>query len=76
MAGGGAVIEIDDRRLVSDRIRLSHFLLGRGWRYQAREFKSKWMSVRDRVGLPLPRRLHFLYELMRAPLWLWRRMSQ
>ena len=74
MAGGGAEIEIEDRRLVSDKIRLSHFLLGRGWRYQAREIKSKWLSVRDRVALRLPRPLHFLYDLMRAPLWLWRRM--
>jgi hypothetical protein len=75
MAGGGAEIEILERRFVSDRVRLSHFLLGRGWRYQARELKSKWVSVRDRVGLSLPRPLHFLYDLMRAPLWLWRRMS-
>jgi hypothetical protein len=30
-------------------------------------------GVADIVRVPLPRPLHFIYPLLRLPLWLWRR---
>jgi len=54
------------------RVMLAQFLLGRGWEFFFAE--CRWASVRtlDMVDLPLPPALHFLYPLLRLPLWLWR----
>lgn len=52
---------------------LTPFLLGRGWRYVAGQLRATSVGVVDVIRLPLPAPLHFLYPLLRLPLWIWRR---
>lgn len=54
---------------------MAPFLLGRGWRYVAGQLRATSVGVVDVVRLPLPAPLHFLYPLLRLPLWVWRRMN-
>lgn len=49
------------------------FLLGRGLAYYAAQVRVASVGLADIVRLPLPPGLHFLYPLLRLPLWLWRR---
>jgi hypothetical protein len=49
------------------------FLLGRGFRFYLTQCRLALVGVADIVRVPLPRPLHFLYPLLRLPLWLWRR---
>ena len=51
------------------------FLLGRGWRFFVGQFRAVSVGVVDVIRLPLPAPLHFLYPLLRLPLWLWRRAT-
>lgn len=67
--------EVNDDLLPALRIMASQHLLGRGWRYRASLLTLQWRGDWDRVHIPLPRPLHFLYHLIRAPSWLWRRLA-
>jgi len=49
------------------------FLLGRCFTFYAAQCRLAYAGVADIVGVPLPRPLHFIYPLLRLPLWLWRR---
>ena len=51
----------------------NQFLLGKGLPFYAAQCCLALVGVADIVRLPLPRPLHFLYPLLRVPLWLWRR---
>ena len=51
----------------------AQFLLGRGPAYYFRQCMLVCYSVADAILLPLPPALHFLYPILRLPLWLWRR---
>ncbi|MEP9375229.1 nucleotidyltransferase family protein [Aquabacter sp. CN5-332] len=51
------------------RRNLSDFFLGEGAGYAFREAGLKWTSHTDRLAWPLPPALHFLYHLVRIPLW-------
>ena len=51
----------------------NQFLLGRGWAFHATQCRLTLVGVADIVRLPLPAPLHFIYPLVRLPLWLWRR---
>jgi hypothetical protein len=53
----------------------TQFLFGRGWRFFAAQCRVASASILDVMTLPLPARLHWLYPLLRPPLWLWRRAS-
>ena len=53
---------------------VSHFLLGRGRSFLAEELKLQWRSIHDRIHVPLPGRLGFLYHVIRLPLFVWRRI--
>jgi hypothetical protein len=53
----------------------NQFLLGRGLRFYAAQTRLILIGAADIVQLPLPRPLHFIYPLVRLPLWLWRRMK-
>jgi hypothetical protein len=75
MAGKHEETELDDTVLGTVPIHLSHFALGRGWRYKASEAWRKTLSPHDRARLNLPRPLHFLYPLLLLPSWLWRRIK-
>ena len=68
--------EILARPFASERILLSHLLFADGWRYRLREVRRQWTSVHDQQNVRLPDGLAFLYHLIRAPLWLWRRIRR
>ena len=55
------------------RILLMQCMLRRDWRYWAAQCRHWAVGLPDVVMLPLPDPLHFLYPLLRLPLWLWRR---
>jgi hypothetical protein len=54
----------------------SQFIVCGGWRGAWRQFAYRTISIQDRVRLPLPPALGFLYPLLRLPLWLWRRLGE
>ena len=47
---------------------LSELLLLPGWRYRADLVKNWWYHIGDRVDLPLPAPLAFLYPILRVPI--------
>lgn len=55
------------------RLAHAHFLLGRGPAFFAAQCRVMAVGPADVIRRPLPRSLHFLYPLLRLPLWLWRR---
>jgi hypothetical protein len=64
-----------DRGFVSKtRVVFAQFLLGQGWAFFAAEYRTATVRILDLIDLPLPASLHFLYPLLRLPLWLWRRI--
>ena len=75
MAGGDGR-ELADRRFAEDGILLSRLLFDHGWRYRRREFSRQWVSIHDQTHIRLPGGLGFLYNVIRAPLWLWRRIKR
>jgi hypothetical protein len=72
MAGHGAT-ELDDTMFGTIGINFAHFLMGRGLRYKLSELARKCSNAEDRVIFPLPPYLRFLYPVLAAPLWIWRR---
>jgi hypothetical protein len=63
-------------RVASALTLASQFALCGGWRGAVRQAAYRFVSVHDRIHVPLPAWLHFLYPILRAPLWLWRRLSE
>jgi hypothetical protein len=57
------------------RVIYSQFLLGSGWTFFWAQCRVEFVRIRDVIDLPLPGYLHFLYPLLRLPLWLWRRAA-
>jgi hypothetical protein len=55
------------------RIVRTQFLLGQGWAFYAAQIRAAAAGPADVIRFPLPLPLHFLYPLLRLPLWLWRR---
>jgi hypothetical protein len=53
----------------------TQFLFGRGWRFYAAQCRTASVGMQDVMALPLPARLHWLYPMLRPPLWLWRRAA-
>jgi hypothetical protein len=51
----------------------NQFLLGQGFAFYAAQCRLAYAGVADIIRIPLPRPLHFIYPLLRLPLWLWRR---
>ncbi len=72
MAGRGAT-ELDDTMFGTVPLNVAHFLLGRGLGFKASELLRKLSHPEDRMLLPLPRALHFLYPVLAPPLWVVRR---
>jgi hypothetical protein len=75
MAGGGDR-ELDDRPFSAARILRSQLALGGTWRAALAQLRYRMVSVYDRVHTPLPKGLRFLYPVLRAPLWFWRRLAK
>ena len=67
--------EADRRRSFRGRIRVafSQFLLGKGLAFLVAQYATVAVITLDIAELPLPPALHFLYPIVRLPLWLWRR---
>jgi hypothetical protein len=59
-------------RFGTTRGSLSTLLLGQSWRYRLAELKIHLTNQTDVLNVPLPKRLHFLYPVLRLPLWVWR----
>jgi hypothetical protein len=53
----------------------TQFLLGQGWAFFAAQCRTASVGIIDVISWPLPAYLHFLYPLLRLPLWLWRRAA-
>jgi hypothetical protein len=75
MAGGDSR-ELETRPLANVRILISQLALGGTWRAALAQGRYRMVSVHDRVHTPLPKALRFLYPVLRAPLWLWRRLAK
>lgn len=75
MAGRHEERELDESAMSTLPIQLAHFALVPGWRYKAAEVWRKSLNPRDRIAVPLPRMLHFLYPLILLPSWLLRRIK-
>ena len=72
MAGGGAELDLQRRPLGPFRLMPSQFLRGRGLGFFLAQCWLVTQSLDDMLSVPLPRPLHFLYPLLRLPLWLTR----
>jgi hypothetical protein len=73
MAGRNPAMELGDRAFGTTRVALMQFLLGGGWRNVAAQCRVMSIRLDDILRFPLPLPLHFLYPLLRLPLWVWRR---
>jgi hypothetical protein len=74
MVGSDAETELENRPFGSTRISLAGFLLGQGWTYFYAHCRSLLMMSVDVIRYPLPSSLHFLYPIIRIPLWFCRRL--
>lgn len=70
---GGGEREITTYTMPGFRMLLSHLTVAPGWRPFLSELGAKWICSIDRLALPLPRPLWFLYHVLRVPLWVLRR---
>lgn len=70
---GAGEREVSNYSLTGIRVLLSHLTVAPGWRSFLWELGAKSSSSADRLALPLPRPLRFLYYLLRVPFWIWRR---
>ena len=73
MTAPSAPLETDPGVFGVARTVRMQFLLGRGWPFLVAQARAAMVGPADVLALPLPRPLHFLYPLLRLPLWLWRR---
>jgi hypothetical protein len=74
MTGGGAR-ELDARPFAGAGVLLAQVVLGGTWRSGWAQIRHRAVSLEDRVRFPLPKQLRFLYGVVRAPLWLCRRLG-
>jgi hypothetical protein len=65
-----------DVRFGTTRGSLSALLLGQNWRYRVTELRNLLTNQSDVLAVPLPRRLWFLYPVLRLPFWIWRHASR
>jgi hypothetical protein len=72
MTAGNSEIEPREVLFGTTRGSLACFLLGTSWRYWLAELKVHSVCEADVLSIPLPAPLHFLYPMLRVPLWLWR----
>lgn len=76
MTRGQAAMKPDDLLFGMRLINLSPWLLGKSWRYFMGELKFRLVSPEDVAYFALPEKLHFLYWILRGPLWVWRFMRR
>jgi hypothetical protein len=73
MIGPRPEVDMHDRAFGTTRVAVMQFYLGRGWRYFFAQCRVLAILAGDVAEFPLPAPLHFLYPLLRLPLWAWRR---
>ena len=66
MTSGGAQTELGNAPFDRLSVLLSHFMLGRGWRYGARELWNKLNGPFDQQNVALPKGLGAFYPLLRV----------
>jgi hypothetical protein len=66
-------IEIHEHAMSPWAARLGGLLVARDWRARGRAVRNVMLPSEDIVLLQLPRGLGFLYPLLRAPVWAWKR---
>jgi hypothetical protein len=76
MTAGQGELDPHEVRFGTTRGSLSTFLLSRSWRYQLAELSGQLTNPTDVLTVPLPKPLHFLYPVLRLPLWAWRHAVQ
>jgi hypothetical protein len=76
MTTGQGEHEPREKRFGTTRGSLSTFLLSRSWRYWLAELGVHLNSQTDVLTVRLPKRLRFLYPVLRLPLWVWRHAVQ
>jgi hypothetical protein len=74
MVGSDAKTELEDRPFTLTRISFAGFLLGQGWAYFFAHCRFLLVMPVDVIRFPLPSSLHFLYPIIRIPLWFCRRL--
>ncbi|HEY1427695.1 MAG TPA: nucleotidyltransferase family protein [Caulobacteraceae bacterium] len=72
MAGADGEVELTRRRFGPFRTLPAQFLRGRGLKFQLAQCRLMIENLDDMLMYPLPRALHFLYPLLRLPLWVMR----
>jgi hypothetical protein len=75
MVGGDAATELGSGVIETARDVCGRFMLGEGRAFYAAECRQLLMGNADPIRFPLPAGWHFLYPVLRFPLWLWRRGS-
>jgi hypothetical protein len=76
MTSGEGEHEPHDVRFGTTRGSLSTLLLSPSWRFRLAELRGHLINQTDVLTLPLPKRLWFIYPLLRLPLWLWRHAAK
>ena len=76
MTYGGGVIEIATYSKPWRMTWIGRHLIGTTPGAFLAELESNWAGEYDRVHMPLPRGLGFLYLVIRIPLWLWRKVRR
>jgi hypothetical protein len=74
MTGPDVTAEIRERRFGTTRVVLMQLLFGSSLRHYASLVRELCFRLDDMLAWPLPRALHFVYPLLRLPLWLWRKV--
>jgi hypothetical protein len=72
LAYRGGVIEHDNYTMPWLRATVGRFILAPGYAHTFEQVRVTWNLPDDRMHLPLPQRLAFLYHLLRIPMWLGR----
>ena len=72
---GQADVELADRTFGNLRFLLSLFLIGEGGSYVWREITKHFFFWQDVAAFALPRRLTWVYVILRLPLWALRRLN-
>jgi hypothetical protein len=75
MTGPDVTAEIRERRFGTTRVVLMQLLFGSSLRHYASLVRELCFRLDDMLVWPLPRALHFVYPLLRLPLWLWRKVA-
>ena len=75
MKGPGVSGEAGARRFDRARVALMQMLFGSSPMHYASVLRDLCFRLDDMLAWPLPRALHFIYPLLRIPLWLWRKFA-